>query len=696
MTSPLSRITFNVDCQNLGDPQLLLDTLSAWRPTAVFCMSSLNGSDPGNIVVRIHALVAQWGGIVVYREYGEDEGELWKHYSPDSYLDKCAGHNAPWAWFNVGNEPGPRAPSDIADMSNWYAKVTTRAVARNIRVVLPGGFATASYSRAEIKQFGAMLKTIGGYRKLKVDGHSLVMFGVHIYADALPMFATAGIATEVLMNHDAIQPAHYPKQADIFRLDGHTDGNWLVGREWWYVEEMAAQLGISVAELIKDLEIGVTECILDRMDSTEINHRAVSDFIDARCGTKYYGYGTLGGYWQWAYGLPPSEVMCLILKWIEQTFPECYGFFAQYQWTLSDENPHYWSSRYSEHRDQKILDLWPQVAAEIGTHVTVPNVPLPADAGTPLSGALRSSSTVNLRAALMDGGVIYAVPNMKPVRRYPATEVLMSVGGKTYHGEYVEVLDKPGGAVQYGGYMALVVAQTTGDIDAAWRTQIVPDKVLVKHGKIDVPFNTQNGLGQFNLCMEACIASLAEWKADVELGGHKDVSPLDVAGLIPDRKAGESTDYDQGIAAAKLLGIILNKAAPTANDLMSQIDLGLPSIVDFIRKFIPGWQAIYAQDPDGPHLAVLDEYWLWSDGLIDFAIEDSLGFVGKLGDSYRVSARDLMAGMTATGYASNALLVSPLTIKVGVPPADAAARTWTEAEINALIDAKIEEAISKL
>lgn len=232
------------------------------------------------------------------------------------------------------------------------------------------------------------------------------------------------------------------------------------------------------------------------------------------------------------------------------------------------------------------------------------------------------------------------------------------------------------------------------DAPAGWIANVVSfaePRTIVKHVALGVPFVTQNRQGQNNLCAEACIAMLARYRA-AQVGDSQwaNVTALDVAAKIPDRPAGGTTDYEQATKAAAVFGLTLLKAAPSSEDIIGQIDAGLPVIVDFIRKFIPGWQRIYADDPDGPHLAVADEYTIFSDNSVEFGIEDPLGFEGAIGDNYQVKAPDLLAGMAATKYAATALLLDAKSIAPMPPPeTDNEPRLWTMREIVALVDARI-------
>lgn len=232
------------------------------------------------------------------------------------------------------------------------------------------------------------------------------------------------------------------------------------------------------------------------------------------------------------------------------------------------------------------------------------------------------------------------------------------------------------------------------DTKHGWIADVVgfsAPRTIVKHVALGVPFVTQNRQGQNNLCAEACVAMLARYRA-AQVGDTQwaNVTALDVAAKIPDRPVGGTTDYTQTIKVAAVYGLTLLKAAPSSEDITGQIDAGLPVIVDFIRKFIPGWQRIYAEDPDGPHLAVADEYTIFSDNSVEFGINDPLGFEGQLGDSYQVKASDLLAGMAATKYAATALLLDAKSIAPMPPPETAdESRTWTMREIVALVDARI-------
>lgn len=188
----------------------------------------------------------------------------------------------------------------------------------------------------------------------------------------------------------------------------------------------------------------------------------------------------------------------------------------------------------------------------------------------------------------------------------------------------------------------------------------------VKHVDLGLEFVTQNGWKEMNLCGPACLSMLARWQTP---GGK--TTPLEVAALIPDRKHGEDTTYDQILAVAPKLGFTLKRVNPTVVQMTGELDSGRPFVADFIRNRIPHWREIYALDEFGPHLAIIDGYTLDDLGNVTFDMKDPLGFAGKIGDGLPVKSADLLNGMKATGYASTALFLDAALVPTPLPPTGA-------------------------
>lgn len=286
----------------------------------------------------------------------------------------------------------------------------------------------------------------------------------------------------------------------------------------------------------------------------------------------------------------------------------------------------------------------------------------PVDAIAIRTGKLvPKSSFVNLRIAPnVDAPLVPLYPNGVPLNE---TVTLFAGGEVTMEGWMFSWVQTAKGI---GGWMARVWD--------SWDKQIIIPVAIKLHTNLGLPFVSQNGWGEYNLCFEACICMLTQ-TAD---------NPLDVAALITGRKPGKETTYDQGIDAADRLGLTLTKVPnPTIAQMIAELKAGYGFIVNVVRNKVPGWQQIYAQDPTGWHLVVVDEVTEYTNGSVVFGINDPLSFAGQSGDGLPVPAATLIAAMSG----AQALFVRPKA----VDPTGFTETQW--AAIDARIAAKIKAII---
>src|SRR5690554_5310310 len=160
-----TRITFNVNLQKIGDEAKLTRVLRAWRPAALLAMNAYNPADGiSNVGVRLQQVMAEWGGLFIYRLYEPVEARLWAHRSVEQQLNMLAHYNAPAnVWFNVGNEPvgegnGAAREADIRRGADWYAELFRRAPARGLRISGPA-LPVAAFQPHEVQWWDSMLQS---------------------------------------------------------------------------------------------------------------------------------------------------------------------------------------------------------------------------------------------------------------------------------------------------------------------------------------------------------------------------------------------------------------------------------------------------------------------------------------------------------------------------------------------------------
>lgn len=185
---------------------------------------------------------------------------------------------------------------------------------------------------------------------------------------------------------------------------------------------------------------------------------------------------------------------------------------------------------------------------------------------------------------------------------------------------------------------------------------LVENAFLPAQVDLGIQFETQNGYGLNNLCGPASIAMINHWMI-AQQGKGTPANAKEVMENIPNWQESQGTTYDQMVEVAKLYGITLVKRKLTAQEIQDELDAGRPLIVCIIRKYIPEWSQIYNKDGEGTHLEVVAGYGYTKGGARYFVTYDPLSFDGKLGDGLKVLEKNLVAGMNATGFASNALTI---------------------------------------
>jgi murein DD-endopeptidase MepM/ murein hydrolase activator NlpD len=220
-------------------------------------------------------------------------------------------------------------------------------------VVLPGGFATASFEEDQLHLLDDMMHAIGEQRGQRVDGWNVVGFGTHEYAHVDPRFFAPGEDLYKMMDRAKMQ-GPYKTRAEMLALP--SSEYHIILRTERYYERMAALNNVPRAAM--DVDAHDTECVVERLPNVEQTHRAVADFIDATNGGKTYGYPSVHTYWRWAFQKSPGQVMADICEWMEREYPPHYRYFAHYSWTEHNAHPFYWRDRYGVQNADEWHEEW--------------------------------------------------------------------------------------------------------------------------------------------------------------------------------------------------------------------------------------------------------------------------------------------------------------------------------------------------
>lgn len=376
----MNRHTFNANSEMLGDQELFFWTVNHWKPDHLFMMGSQNG--PNDKVARALDLVSRWGGQIHYRAYSEQEGHLWRNWSPRDYVMMLKSWNRPEIRYNVGNEPIPSQGeaqlvqaivqasalpesknwlqtllerlsalltkkaktsefrSQTLSMSAWYADLFRIAAQEGVKVSGPG-FATAAYTRDQLEWFDDMWYAMIEYG---------AWLNVHTYGHALFPWHAAGRDPNDLLYPARVTRNLWPTKEQIF---SNLDWNYLILREEQIVDRIRT-LNKATPNVI------ITECFLDRMPNIEVQFKDLTAQIDAIAGQKIYGVPTLYRYWKYLFPYwTPQQALWEQMNWAEEVYPEWYKAFSWFTWSAHDASPNYWSSRYGWQHDRTLLEGWP-------------------------------------------------------------------------------------------------------------------------------------------------------------------------------------------------------------------------------------------------------------------------------------------------------------------------------------------------
>lgn len=463
----LSRWTFNANAEKLGDEQFYARTLTAWRPPAQFLMNGLKGSSDDNVVVRLGNLARLWNAITVYRPYQqkEIEGKLWENVTVDEHLRFIKDHRAPdWIWWNVGNEPAPKEPRRIRDMSEWKAELIYKLVENNLNGVIPnfpvGGF---EYQSVEDGDYDKMLLALAKTAHLRKNGFNQIMLGTHsAYGMGVLPVHTAGRDPNDLMHPERLKKANWPTREQIY--DDTPQDNYILFRDVWFTNRIRKLQALYNINVGKDVQIGITECGPERLPNIVQQFPHVAAELDKRAGREMRGIPTMEQYWRWAFpDMKPEDAWCEQKWWLEQVAHPLYVFLAIFQWTTHDDGKDNWSSNYSPHRWGAYLSRWPIFVKEQETAVETKPTYLPPKGkpsnSTPYRAVVQFEPTgarphVNLREG-PNADAYKDIGDVLPgtlVNFYPALEGDWA---------YVEVLNADGTGTDRAGWVSGQGGQVT-------------------------------------------------------------------------------------------------------------------------------------------------------------------------------------------------------------------------------------------
>lgn len=338
------RFTFNANLSEIGDFEKFLRTLIAWQPGWVVLMNGIGGNE----YRRVRETINVWGGKIIYRHYEQSDGHLWRSRTATEHINLLKGlkNLDPAAWFYVSNEPLPDNP-ERATMQKWHADVIKGAIEHGIRLCV-GNLATAAMdnTKADVDsgRWDVLLKAIGEQAHIKADGICQIMLGVHTYAHAIAPLHCAGKNPRDMT--DPTKASIWPTKEELYATQ---DDNWLIFRENWYVERIYTLTG-------KRVDVGVTECLKDRMPNIVKDFPQTVAEIDRLAKREVRGTPTLPEFYKFIFPQwTPAEAECEQMLWMEDKYPEWYRFFALFTWSQNKD----WKRDYDLSGMDDFLTLWP-------------------------------------------------------------------------------------------------------------------------------------------------------------------------------------------------------------------------------------------------------------------------------------------------------------------------------------------------
>lgn len=370
----------NANAIKLGDEGKYKAALDLWKSPVQTLMNGLSGVASANVVVRLGEYIRRWGGITIYRPYesGDKEKRFWKNRNAAQHLKFLHDHQAPeWIWFQVGNEPSfDDGEKDVRTMSRMLADMIHESDKERLVVYNPsvGGF---QKWWIEAGWYDEMLLALAENAHKMVDGFPQFMLGSHstAYWHGIPAVHCAGRNPTDLLHRDLLKKESWPTSAQIF--DNDTGDNWIVFRDWWFIERTRQlQAKHHINEGI-DIQIVATEAGYENLPNLREQFPDVTRRMDEICKRETRGAPTIRPYLEWAF--PDRSVddsMCEDYWFIETRAPSLYRAFCAFTWSYHNDAPEKWDENYNMARVFTFIQRYPEFIVANTAPDTVPE-PIP-------------------------------------------------------------------------------------------------------------------------------------------------------------------------------------------------------------------------------------------------------------------------------------------------------------------------------
>lgn len=218
--------------QNVGDKNYLLNFLKQLKPTSVVVINN-----PDLLREILDTVPEIEAGVI--RFYREDDAYLWKDKDGLNWLlqrwDSSGLPGNPRAYLYVSNEPVVGTVEELHQMVDWHTNAAIVLRQHVIHAVMMN-ISSATMGRGVVES-----GVFDDFLRQMADGWHI--FGFHEYSNAIPPLSTAGRPAEDMLDPAKCQPNNWPSPYDV--QIGSLDGDWLIGRIYWW-DEQAKKLGLKI------------------------------------------------------------------------------------------------------------------------------------------------------------------------------------------------------------------------------------------------------------------------------------------------------------------------------------------------------------------------------------------------------------------------------------------------------------------
>lgn len=319
-----SRISYNVNGYNVGDPNYFRSTIQAINPTTIVVMNNL-----GLAIELLHSIK---DCIVIFRQYTPADGDYWR-LEGGNYIDPVKFVNGlpkiQGLVHYVLNEPHANK-SQLPQLLRWLVDVMKEAAKQNVRLCVGNfyaGFAEIEYLEQGI--FDEFLETLGMYSHLHFGGW-------HEGAAFLLPWGTSSITTDDMYHKERVQREAWKTAAQL-KVDYAKDNYppyWMVRRTDWYMVR-------AIRKGYKPFKAIITEYTLDWNNIPGIpqflmwlrdNHGGAV-FADRFLGVNTYANAATSYYPQWTF----EDWWFEQLKWSNEVYPEYVVGVCQFTWNRDND-----------------------------------------------------------------------------------------------------------------------------------------------------------------------------------------------------------------------------------------------------------------------------------------------------------------------------------------------------------------------